>query len=194
MSPTSTHSYPSYWWHLRRCVGTLQQGGVIAYPTEAVWGLGCDPDDWAAVLRLLELKSRPIEKGLILVAGEVAQIEHLLAPLPGALRERALEQWPGPVTCLIPDLADQVPAWLRGNHDSIAVRVSAHPLVRALCDAFGGPLVSTSCNPAGHPAARHPWQVQRYFRGELDGLLPGALGGERRPSRIIDLVDGRIIR
>lgn len=184
----------THWWHLRRAVEILHQGGVIAYPTEAVWGLGCDPWDEAAVTRILELKQRPQQKGLILVAANPGQIDYLLEPLPEHLRETALQQWPGPVTCLLPDVRGQVPEWLRGRHDSIAVRVSAHPLVAALCEMFGGPLVSTSCNPAGRPAARSPWQVRRYFDGGLDGILPGPLGGRRRPSRIIDLVTNRVLR
>lgn len=189
-----THFETSGWWHLRRCIAALENGGVIAYPTEGVWGLGCDPADQDAVMALLALKSRPVEKGLILVAGDVEQIEPLLASLTPAQREKALGFWPGPVTCLLPDPQRRVPEWLRGRHSSIAVRVSAHPGVRALCRAFGGPLVSTSCNPAGSPAARSMLQVRRYFGDELDAILPGELGGERRPSRIIDLVSDQILR
>ncbi|HEV8078116.1 MAG TPA: Sua5/YciO/YrdC/YwlC family protein, partial [Marinobacter sp.] len=81
-----------------------------------------------------------------------------------------------------------------GEHRSIAVRVSAHPVVKALCNAAGRPLVSTSCNPAGRAPARSPWQVQRYFRGQLDWVVPGALGGNRQPSRIIDIVTGQQLR
>lgn len=194
MSPFPRNPVATRWWHLRRCAASLHAGGVIAYPTEAVWGLGCDPDNWEAVLRLLALKSRPVEKGLILVAARVEQVQHLLAPLPETLVQKALSYWPGPVTCVLPDLADQVPLWLRGSHQGIAVRVSAHPLTAALCDCFGGPLVSTSCNPAGHAPARSIWQVRRYFRDRLDAILPGDLGGHRNPSRIIDLVGDRILR
>lgn len=182
------------WWHLRRCVQALEAGGIVAYPTEGVWGLGCDPADPAAVEALLALKSRPVTKGLILVAADVAQIEPLLAPLAPAQREKALDHWPGPVTCLLPDPERRVPEWLRGSHPSIAVRVSAHAGVRALCRAFGGPLVSTSCNPAGRPAARSLLQVRRYFRDRLDAILPGELGGAGKPSRIIDLENDRVLR
>ncbi|WP_097459532.1 L-threonylcarbamoyladenylate synthase [Mangrovitalea sediminis] len=184
----------THWWHLRRAVETLRAGGVIAYPTEAVWGLGCDPWDEAAVANILALKQRPQQKGLILVAAHPEQVAYLLDPLPAELRQAALSHWPGPVTCLLPDIHRQVPEWLRGRHASIAVRVSAHPLVVALCEAFGGPLVSTSCNPAGRPAARSAIQVRQYFGEALDGILPGALGGQRQPSRIIDLVTNRVLR
>jgi len=181
-------------WHLHCARHTLLRSGVIAYPTEAVWGLGCDPWDSSAVERILELKQRPMHKGLILVAACVDQIRFLLDPLPEELQKAAASHWPGPVTCLLPDVREQVPEWVRGQHSSIAVRVSAHPVVRALCTAAGMPLVSTSCNPSGHPPARHPWQVHRYFGDRLDRIVPGAVGGDRNPSRIIDIVTGKQLR
>lgn len=181
-------------WQLHCARRTLLAGGVIAYPTEAVWGLGCDPWDLPAVERILELKERPMDKGMILVASSVEQVRFLLDPLPAALQEKALAQWPGPVTCLLPDVREQVPEWVRGHHRTIAVRVSNHPVVRALCDAAGYPLVSTSCNPAGRQPARTQWQVRRYFGDQLDWLVPGALGGNRAPSRIIDITTGECLR
>lgn len=173
---------------------SLRTGGVIAYPTEAVWGLGCDPWDQQAVERILALKQRPVEKGVILVAASVEQVRFLLDPLPQAMQEQAMSFWPGPVTCLLPDRQRQVPDWVRGRHTSIAVRVSDHPVVRALCETAGMPLVSTSCNPAGRQPARHIWQVRRYFGNRLDRIVPGALGGNRNPSRIIDIVTGNQLR
>ncbi|MBE02993.1 L-threonylcarbamoyladenylate synthase [Marinobacter lutaoensis] len=181
-------------WHLSLARQVIHTGGVIAYPTEAVWGLGCNPWDRQAVERILELKQRPVEKGVILVAASVDQIRFLLDPLPPELQREAARHWPGPVTCLLPDVREQVPAWVRGQHRSIAVRVSAHPGVRALCEAAGMPLVSTSCNPAGRPPARQPWHVRRYFGDQLDLILPGRLGGNRNPSRIIDIVTGQQLR
>lgn len=173
---------------------TVLSGGVIAYPTEAVWGLGCDPWNHEAVEQILQLKQRPVEKGVILVAGSVAQIRFLLDPLPEDLQQKALKHWPGPVTCLLPDVNRQIPEWVRGKHSSIAVRVSDHPVVRALCHATAMPLVSTSCNPAGRQPARAIWQVRRYFGGQVDRIVPGALGQNRKPSRIIDIVTGQQFR
>lgn len=181
-------------WHLHCARRTLLGGGVIAYPTEAVWGLGCDPWDPEAVERILELKQRPVEKGVILVAASVNQIRFLLDPLPPELQANAVANWPGPVTCLLPDVLKQIPEQVRGRHSSIAVRVSEHPVVRALCETAGFPLVSTSCNPAGRQPARTSWQVRRYFEGQLDWLVPGELGGNRQPSRIIDIVSGKQLR
>ncbi|GGE63849.1 threonylcarbamoyl-AMP synthase [Streptosporangium jomthongense] len=179
---------------LQLACNAILQGGVIAYPTEAVWGLGCDPWNLQAVTRILELKNRPVEKGMILVAASVEQIRFLLDPLPEALQVEARKHWPGPVTCLLPDVNEQIPAWVRGSHNTIAVRVSEHPVVKALCETAGMPLVSTSCNPAGEEPARDVSEVQRYFGDKLDCIVPGDLGGNPKPSRIIDIVSGKQLR
>jgi len=187
-------SCSSHWWHHRRAAQSMLAGGVWAYPTEAVWGLGCNPWDEAAVERVLALKNRPRRKGLILVAADTGQIRDLLAPLPEPLQQEVCRHWPGPTTVLLPDPHGQVPDWIRGQHQSVAVRVSAYPPVVALCRAFGGPLVSTSCNPASRAPARHSWQARRYFGDGLDGYLPGAVDGRRRPSRILDPHSGQLLR
>jgi L-threonylcarbamoyladenylate synthase len=178
---------------LRQAAATLHRGGVVAYPTEAVWGLGCDPFNEQAVLALLALKQRPQSKGLILVAASEAQLAWLLRDLPAAQRARLSATWPGPVTWLVPHRG-RVPRWVSGEHDTVAVRVSAHPVVRGLCEAFGGPLVSTSANPAGCRPARQRFQVQRYFGAALDYVVPGAVKGADRPSQIRDLGSGDILR
>ena len=172
---------------------TLKQGGVIAYPTEAVWGLGCDPHNEGAVHRLLGLKTRPVEKGLILVASSIHQLAGLTASLSEQQMTQLSASWPGPHTWLIPATPD-IPLWIRGQHSSVAVRVSAHPLVQALCESFGGPLVSTSANPQGLPEARSAAEVQHYFGDELDGLAPGEVGDSSSPSSIRDLITGETIR
>lgn len=187
-------SQPLSDWQLSLAVKTIRSGGVIAYPTEAVWGLGCDPWNTEAVNRILELKQRPVEKGLIVVAGSVDQVRFLLDPLPEQQQHKALSYWPGPYTCLLPDLLQQIPEEVRGRHKSIAVRVSDHPLVKSLCNAAESPLVSTSANPAGRQPARYSWQVRRYFPTGLDRLVPGELGGHGKPSKIIDIVSGKQLR
>jgi len=181
-------------WQLNRAVRVLRQGGVIAYPTEAVWGLGCDPWNEAAVLRLLRLKRRPVDKGLILVASSVAQVQPLLAHLTTAQQQVVSDTWPGPVTWLVPDPANMIPAWVKGRHDSVAIRVSAHPLVKELCDAWGGPLISTSANPSAALPARNSLKVKTYFGSGLDFILDGALGGRERPSEIRSISDFSVVR
>lgn len=178
---------------IRQAVHVLSGGGIIAYPTEAVWGLGCDPLDEFAVARILELKDRPMQKGLILVAASQQQFEWLLHDLTLAQRSRLELSWPGTTTWLVPHRG-RVPQWISGDHDTVALRVSDHRVTRALCQAYGGPLVSTSANAAGCRAAREQFQVRRYFGDAVDYLVPGNLGGRRSPSMIRDLVSDRIIR
>lgn len=178
----------------QQLLDVIKSHGVIAYPTEAVWGLGCDPWSETAVGTILTLKQRPRSKGLILVAASVAQVGFLLEPLPANLRARAEACWPGPVTCVIPDVKQQIPPWVRGDHDTVAVRVSAHPLVQQLCLLAGMPLVSTSCNPATRPPARTADQVRGYFSSGIDLLVAGALGGAQQPSSIIDIMTGKTLR
>ena len=179
--------------HLSHAVTALHSGGVIACPTEAVWGLSCDPFDPHAVARLLFLKDRPVEKGLILLASSQAQLEFLLEGLsPGHCRTLA-DSWPGPATWLVPH-EGKVPQWVCGEHATVAVRVTDHPGMRALCDAYGGPVVSTSANPGGARPAKQQFQVRNYFGEALDYILPGALGSSARPTVIRDLATGQIIR
>lgn len=179
--------------HLNCAVDTLRHGGVIACPTEAVWGLSCDPFCSEAVAHLLALKMRPARKGLILVAASARQLSFVLSGLDEKQRRQLDASWPGPNTWLVPHRG-RVPANVSGEHDKVAVRVSAHPGVRALCEAFGGPLVSTSANRAGARPALHAFQVRRYFGDGVDYLLPGRLGDSSRPSTIRDLASGEIIR
>ncbi|MEH6648795.1 MAG: Sua5/YciO/YrdC/YwlC family protein [Motiliproteus sp.] len=172
----------------------LRHGGVIGYPTEAVWGLGCDPYQRDAVERLLVLKQRPVEKGLILVAAGLDQIDGLVRPLSAAQRAKLKLSWPGPTTWLIPDPDNLIPRWIKGQHGSVAVRVSDHLQISALCRAFGGPLVSTSANLAGQASARSVAEVRQSFGRQLDFLLPGALGSRDQPSTIRDLCSGSTLR
>lgn len=178
---------------IKDAVLALQRGGVIAYPTEAVFGLGCDPSSEPAVRRILALKNRPVSQGLILVASHFHQLEEYLALVPPDRLQRALDTWPGPYTWLIP-ARKRVPRWLRGDHATLAVRVSAHPVVRALCDALGMPIVSTSANPSGQPPARTAEEVRRYFGDALDVIVPGEVGGRAAPTEIRDLMTGEVVR
>ncbi len=178
---------------LRTAARVLRAGGLIAYPTEAVFGLGCDPANAAAVLRLLELKGRPMEKGLILIAAAFEDLAPLLEPLPAAVQEKLDKSWPGPVTWLVP-ARPLTPEWLRGSHTSLAVRVTAHGPAAALCRAFGGPIVSTSANPAGRRPARTALQVRRLFGNAVDYVLAGEVGPFARPSDIRDAITDRVIR
>lgn len=175
-------------------VEVLQQGGVIAYPTETVWGLGCDPWNREAVQRILDIKRRPVEKGLILIAASEDQIQPLLEPLSQSQRDTLSASWPGPNTWLLPDPDKWTPDWVRGNFSSVAVRVSSHPLVAELCNKAGHPLISTSANRAGEDPLQTFEQVQEQMGDELDLIVPGETGPSNNPSRICDLLTGEVIR
>ena len=175
--------------HLCIAARVLRRGGIVAYPTEGVWGLGCDPLNPYAVHRLFALKQRPMHKGLILIAHEFSALAPFLQPLTPALEKRVLPTWPGPVTWLLP-CTEEAPYWLRGTHDTLAVRVTAHPAAAELCRAFGGAIVSTSANPAGRQPARSALQVRRYFNKSAIALLPGATGTQQGPTEIREGLTG----
>lgn len=168
-------------------------GGVVAYPTEAVYGLGCDPWNDVAVGRILEIKRRPVRKGLILIAADFAQLEPFVEPLDVSRMVKVLATWPGPVTWLLP-ARPGIPGWLTGHHDTLAVRVTAHPLAAALCRAAGGALVSTSANKSDLPPACTGLDVRLRLGGAVEYVLWGACGGRNQPSTIRDGRTGAVIR
>lgn len=180
-------------WYWREALRHLGREGVIAYPTEAVWGLGCDPWSERACIRLLQMKRRDWDKGLILVAANEEQLKPFIDVPSKAVWKRAALTWPGPATWVFP-CTETTPMWISGDQDTVAVRISAHPVVTQLCLRFGGALVSTSANTASREPAMYPAQVRGYFGEDLDFLLPGALGGLPRPTSIRDAVTGHILR
>lgn len=175
-------------------VQTLLHGGVIAYPTEAVLGMGCDPDNAPAVQTLLTLKKRPVEKGLILVAKTYSQLLPYVddAKIPMGMRPEIFSSWPGPVTWLLP-AAKRAPKWVTGGSDLIAVRVSQHLVVSQLCELFGKPLISTSANVTGMQPALNAEQLYKQFDKTLF-LVAGALGGANKPSQIRHGITGQTMR
>ncbi|MCE7950108.1 MAG: threonylcarbamoyl-AMP synthase [Xanthomonadales bacterium PRO7] len=179
---------------LQTAVAALRAGGVVAYPTEAVYGLGCDPQDHAAFNRVFTLKQRPPTQGVLLIAADFAQVERYIdATTPVAAIERARASWPGPYTWIFPRAAN-VPGWIAGNHAGIALRVTAHPVAAALCRAFGGAIVSTSANRHGEAPARSAEQVRTAFGSEVSYILDGAVGGQERPTTIRDAISGEQVR
>lgn len=172
----------------------LKQGNIIAYPTEAVWGLGCDPHSEAAVSEILRLKNRSVDKGLILVSGSIDQFEPLLNKLSRGHKDTLSASWPGHITWLVPDSDNLTPEWIKGDHQSVAIRVSGHTIVQELCSAFGGPIVSTSANEAGKEEIKSRFILEDKFADKIAGIVDGDLGKSAKPSEIRDLLSGRVIR
>ena len=167
----------------------IKQGGVVAYATEYCFGLGCDPLNRAAVLRLLRIKRRAPDKGLILIAADIDQLDSYVDNIPAPV----LATWPGPHTWLLAP-REGVPGWITGDHPRIAVRVTAHPQAAALCQAAGMAIVSTSANRTGSKPARSYRETLRRFKGEVDFVLPGIVGDSPAPTPIRDAVTRELIR
>ncbi|MGB5225928.1 MAG: L-threonylcarbamoyladenylate synthase [Arenicellales bacterium] len=177
---------------IKQADSVLRAGGIIAYPTESCYGLGCDPRNNRAIRTLLDIKHRHWNKGLIIVAASVDQLESYIKPIQFNL-EKVLQSWPGPTTWILP-ASEGVSHYLRGVHDGIAVRVTDHPLASLLCRTYRSPIVSTSANPEGKPPALSAKGVRRYFDDKVDLVIEGPLGGLERPTPIYDGVSGKRLR
>lgn len=180
-------------WHLQLAAHIVNSGGILAYPTEAVYGLGCHPMDLEAVSRLLALKQRPMSKGLILIADCAESLRPYVGDLSEPAMRQVVESWPGATTWLVP-VTRNVPYWLTGEHTTLAVRVTDHPIASALCRAAGTPLVSTSANISNHPPARNPLEVRLCCGRGVDFIVHGETGGLERPTPIRDALSGRVVR
>lgn len=178
-----------------QAVTQLQQGQLIAYPTEAVFGIGCDPENTGALQALLALKQRPSSKGLILVAADIQQLQAYIDidALTDAQLTRIESTWPGPVTWIVPVKAG-ISRLLRGQFESIAVRVSAHPVVQELCQTFGHPITSTSANLSGLPPCRTASEVKQQLNQGIGYCIAAPLGTSERPTQIRDARTGQILR
>ncbi|MBQ4834593.1 threonylcarbamoyl-AMP synthase [Pseudoalteromonas sp. MMG010] len=176
-------------------ISSLEQGDVIVYPTEAVYGLGCDPDNQSAVEKLLAIKQRPVEKGLILIADNYGQLLKYVddAKLPMDKRADIFSSWPAPITWVMPAAAS-TPKWLTGQFDTIAVRVTNHPTVKRLCQQFGKPLVSTSANLTGQQTVHSIEQAKTQFAQQVGCYVDEPLGGNSQPSTIKDAMTGKVFR
>lgn len=176
---------------LRNCAHVLRHDGVIAYPTESVYGLGCDPMSQQAVERILQLKQRPVHKGLIIIAANLQQLQ----PYIDINEEETgiILRQTSPMTWVVNKSA-LTPVWISGQHHKIAIRVSSHPVVQALCNLLDDAIVSTSANPAGAPPAENILQVRRYFPEQLDMYIAGTTGPLDKPTPITDIHTGKSLR
>ncbi len=181
--------------NITQCVDALLQGEVIAYPTEGVFGIGCDPDNEKAIKKLLAIKRRDKAKGLILVAADINQLHDYINfnALGDEVKKKVLSTWPGPVTWVMPK-GNKATNWLTGQHHTIAVRVCAHPDVQALCREFGKPLTSTSANLTGQPPCLNVHEVMTQLNGRIACIYQGEIGKRNKPSEIREALTGRIVR
>lgn len=177
---------------LRLAVKALYQGKIIAYPTEAVFGLGCDPEDELALTELVLMKRRPLHKGLILIAAEFNQLQDYIEPLDASILAKVAASWPGPHTWIVP-AKPQLSALITGGRGSVAVRVTAHPVAAELCRLFGGPIVSTSANLHGLAPALSAHQVRWQFPQQLT-VVGGSCDSDAQPSSIRDALTGDKLR
>lgn len=184
---------PSLQFKIEQIGRIIRAGGVVAYPTEGVWGLGCDPWDADAVDRILDIKGRAMDKGLILIGSDFDQLAPWLTPLSADEIDRLEQSWPGPYTWVVPHNGD-LPDWVTGGRGTIAVRVPGHPSARALCAAAGTPIVSTSANRSGRPGITDLLQVRLKLGREVDAILPGHTLPGAQPSQIRDLRSGALLR
>lgn len=176
---------------INRAARILRSGGVVAYPTEGVYGLGCLPDDFVAVSRVLDIKDRDPALGLVLIATDIEQL-HGWIESPERLPE-LISTSDQPVTWIVP-ATDDVPYWIRGAHSGLAVRMTQHPIAGALCDATDSALVSTSANVRGRPPARSIFVLRRRFGRLVDYIVPGQCGPASGPSEIRELASGKVLR
>ena len=181
--------------NFEQALHALQSGEVIAYPTEGVFGVGCDPDSPEAIEKLLQLKQRPVEKGLILIAASYEQLLPYIdeSQLTAEQLQQIKSTWPGPVTWVVP-ASSKVSKCVSGQFDTIAVRVTDHPLVQQLCNAYGKPLTSTSANLTGQPSCMTTEEVEEQLGDKLVAILRGATGGRNKPSEIRDAKTLQVLR
>ncbi|MCK5648020.1 MAG: threonylcarbamoyl-AMP synthase [Gammaproteobacteria bacterium] len=191
MLQRSTWNIPP--WQIRHAVHILKQGGLIAYPTEAVFGLGCLANNTEAIQRLLQLKQRPKEKGLILLASDLSQLEPYFSPLKADILEKIKSSWPGPTTWILPAPA-ATSALIKGKFNSVAVRISAHPIVHELCRQCQTPIISTSANITGKNMSYSAFDVRLQFNNKLDYILHGPLGDNDKPTIIKDAITDQLVR
>jgi len=179
-------------WALNRLVHALSRGAVIGYPTDTIWGFGCDPLEPHSVARILQIKQRPVDKGLILLS---SRLEYCDAYIKLDQAQRDIIQAPAevPTTWLV-EASDACPPWIRGNHATVAMRITDHPLLGYLCERLQSPLVSTSANHAGKATVRSSLQLRRQFGNQLDFVVTGFDTGGARPSEIKSLASGKLLR
>jgi len=178
---------------VKQAVLDLRQGDLIIYPTEAMYGIGCDPYNPNAIDMLLQLKQREFKHGFILVASSFSQVKHLIGDVPKERMDAIMATWPGHITWLFP-VRDNAPKGVLGEYKTVAIRISSHPVVRELSDLFGGPIISSSANVSGLSPALDVATCHKYFYPNISNVVAGDVGGNASSSAICDALTGRVLR
>lgn len=177
---------------LRTAADVIVGGGVVAHALEGVWGLACDPFDEPAVQRVLRIKRRAQQKGLLVIGGSPCCFDAELAGLTAAARQDVMDSWPGAETWVVE--SRRFPRWITGGRSTVAVRVPGHRQARALARLCGGPIVSTSANVSQFAPATTELRTRKHFQHRVDFVLPGATRNRAGPSRIRLAADGSVLR
>ncbi|MFC1511950.1 L-threonylcarbamoyladenylate synthase [Candidatus Latescibacterota bacterium] len=177
---------------ITRAVVILRAGGVIVYPTETVYGIGCDPLDQRACERIQDLKGRRETKAMLLVASSRRQVEDMAGPLDPLASALADRFWPGPLTIVLKP-AGTLPPHLLGPTGGGGFRVSSDPVSTALARELGRPLVSTSANKTGTQPLVTFEEACAQFERLVDLVLPPAEKLSGVPSTLVDVTSGRLV-
>lgn len=170
----------------------LKNGDIIGYPTEAVYGLGCDPWNQEGVSRICSIKKRSSAKNFIVVAASINQLDNLIDTK--ILTKSVVNSWPGHTTWLIPAV-NTAPEWLIDNNTGlIAIRVSNHETIKELCLKYNSPLISTSANISGDPAVTTQKGFEKVFEKAIPYLVNGDIGKHTNTSIINNMITGERIR
>ena len=181
-------------WAIKRLSKAIMQGAVVAYPSDTIWGFGCHPLHITAVNRILQVKNRSADKGLILLSSSLEYcLPYIAKHLSDVQLDRLKQDYERPTTWLTP-AAEDCPVWLRGRYTTIAIRITQHPLIQSICTQIQAPLVSTSANRQGRPPVRNALQAQRQFSRHMDFIVHGYEAGTQQASRIQSLLTGCTIR
>ncbi|MBT4482344.1 MAG: threonylcarbamoyl-AMP synthase [Candidatus Latescibacteria bacterium] len=176
--------------NIEEAVNVLKNGGIVVYPTETVYGIGCDPFNRIAYERVQHLKGRNNNKQMLLLACSLSQVEHFTGRLADIPRRLAHEFWPGPLTMVIKP-RNEMPVYLYGDSGGVAFRITSHPIAAALSRNFGCPITSTSANMTGKPTVGTYEEALNMFGKDVSIVIKNHIPLNGTPSTVIDLTSGK---
>ena len=183
------------WRRVRLAAAAIRHGELVVIPTDTVYGLAADPFCPPAVERIFHVKKRDKNQPLLLLIDSLERLPRLVADVSATLPKIAAEFWPGPLTVILP-AGPKVPRSITAGTDTVALRIPAVPLTRAIIRASGGVLTGTSANLSGRPPASTAAEAAWQFRDSVYYIVDGGPAPRRQPSTILDLTakPPRIVR